>query len=203
MIDPSAWDLARLSQAYRSATPFAHVAIDEWVSRAHWHALREAFEEEPADNLQDEIFDVMASRSPPEHPTMRALHASFQSQPVLDAVRVITGQPVERVELRAYAYLPGHYLLPHADRDAGGARRVAFAYYVALLEDLEGGELDLYACEADAHGIGSARVARTLPPVQNRCVLFEVSPLSLHRVREVTRGARLSFAGWFSAGTSA
>lgn len=189
--------MLELSRAYHAAVPFPHVAIDGFVADAAWQELRAAFDDEPADNLQDEIFDVMASRSPPEHPAMRALHERLQSAPVLEAIRTITEQPVERAELRAYAYLAGHYLLPHADRDGGGKRRVAYAYYVDLLDDLEGGELDLYACEGDGE-IHHAHVAATLPPVRNRCVLFQVGPLSLHRVREVTRGARLSFAGWFT-----
>ena len=100
--------------------------------------------------------------------------------------------------MRAYAYLPGHYLLPHADRDDGGRRRVAYAYYVDLLECLRGGELDLFDCTMDGSEIVSARVATTILPRANRCVFFEVGDRSLHQVREVTSGGRLSLAGWLT-----
>src|SRR4029077_6916742 len=137
--------------------------------------LREAFDDEPARSLQDEIFDVMASESPPEHPTLQRFFARLRSRDVLAAVSSITNEAVAGAELRAYAYLPGHYLLPHADRDLGGRRRVAYAFYVALLDGTAGGELDLYHCDIEGADIVGARVATTVAPRANRCTLFEVS----------------------------
>ena len=39
--------------------------------------------------------------------------------------------------------------------------------------------------------------AELVEPRPNRLVVFEVSELSLHQVREVMSGLRLSLAGWF------
>ena len=39
--------------------------------------------------------------------------------------------------------------------------------------------------------------SRVDEPRENRIVIFEVTPASLHQVREVVRGARVSLSGWF------
>lgn len=164
--------------------------------------VRDAFDDEDADRIQDEIFDVTASSSPPSTPALASLHAALGRRETLDVVGAITGAELVSVEMRAYVYARGQYLLPHADRDEGGRRAVAFAFYVDARpgEDgapLEGGELDLYATETRDGDIVRATIATTIVPRANRCVLFEVSPTSLHRVREVRSGVRLSVAGWF------
>jgi Rps23 Pro-64 3,4-dihydroxylase Tpa1-like proline 4-hydroxylase len=198
LLDPRRWDLERLRADWLSATPFPHAVIDGFVEPDCLSVLVAAFDDEPADNIQDEIFDVMASAPQPTHEAFRALSTALSSQPVLEAAGAIAGQALRGVEMRAYAYLPGHYLLPHADRDLAGRRVLAYAFYVGLLDGLQGGELDLYRCEVRDGAIVRTEVETTIMPHANRCVLFEVSPQSLHRVREVTAGGRLSLAGWFT-----
>lgn len=197
ILDLRAWDCDLLRRTYQTAAPFAHVVLEDFVDATFRSELVAAFEEEDAQNLQDEIFDVMASSAPPSHPAFVRFHEAFGSPALLDAVGAMTGHRLSGVETRAYAYLPGHYLLPHADKDDGGRRRVAYAYYVDVLDGLEGGELDLYECVLDGEDIIRTSVAKTIAPRKNRFVLFEVTPTSLHRVREVTSGGRLSLAGWF------
>ena len=198
MIDPDTWDLAALARLWPSARPFPHVVIDELVSPAELSTLQTAFEEEPASEIRDDIFQMMASALIPESAAFKRFATALQRQEVLAAVRAITGLEVRRVDARAFAYLPGHYLLPHADLDAGRKRRVAYAFYIAC-DDLEGGELELFDCEVTGEDIVATHPGPRLSPVANRLVLFAVTPSSLHRVREVTNGARLSIAGWFSA----
>lgn len=198
IIDPTRWRAGELAARYRSGAPFPHVVIDDFVEPAFLVQLREAFDDEPARSLEDEIFAVMASESPPEHAAFAQLFERIRAPDVLGAISMITNEPLTSAELRAYAYLPGHYLLPHADRDLDGKRRVAYAFYVDLLEGTTGGELDLYECEMERDEIIGTRVATTIQPRANRCVLFGVSERSLHQVREVTSGGRLSLAGWFT-----
>ena len=198
IFDPSRWSAGDLASRYRAASPFPHVAIDDFVEPTFLPDLRAAFDEEPASRLEDEIFAVMASGAPPEEPAFRAFHERLQTPEVLAAIGAIAGEPLAGAEVRAYAYLPGHYLLPHADRDLGGRRRVAYAFYVDILEGTEGGELDLYRCDVHGGEIVATGVETTIAPRPNRCVLFEVSERSLHRVREITAGGRLSLAGWFT-----
>ena len=198
LLDPRRWNVERLRESWAAASPFPHVAIDGFVEPAALSQLVAAFDDEPADNIQDEIFDVMASAAQPAHAAFREVYDALSSVVVLDAVSAVTQHIVRGVEMRAYAYLPGHYLLPHADRDLDGRRAVAYAFYVGHLDGLAGGELDLYRCDLAGGEIVRTEVAETIHPAENRCVLFEVSPRSLHRVREVTAGGRLSLAGWFA-----
>jgi len=197
MLDPERWDIAGLAASYSRAAPYSHVVIDDFADETFRRELVAAFDEEPADNLQDEIFDVMASGSPPVSRAFQQFREHARSTAVQGAIEAITGERTRDIEVRAYAYLPGHYLLPHADRDAGGRRRIAFAFYVDVLEGTAGGELDLYACETCGAEIVKTTITTTIAPRPNRCVLLGVGDTSLHRVREVTAGGRLSLAGWF------
>jgi Rps23 Pro-64 3,4-dihydroxylase Tpa1-like proline 4-hydroxylase len=141
---------------------------------------------------------MMASSRTPESSAFRRFREALSGPKVVSAVRAITGIDVHRVDARAFAYLPGHYLLPHADLDAEATRRIAYAYYVAC-DDLEGGELELFDCALAGETIVATTPGPRLAPIENRIVLFAVTPSSLHQVREVTQGARLSIAGWFSS----
>jgi Rps23 Pro-64 3,4-dihydroxylase Tpa1-like proline 4-hydroxylase len=110
-------------------------------------------------------------------------------------VSEICGRRLTRSDGVAYSYLPGHFLLPHSDSRESEGRAVAYAYYVGAPE--RGGELELFACSTRKGQILRTRPARRIPARANRLVLFEVSDIALHRVCEVTRGARTSLAGWF------
>jgi len=189
--------LTELAASYKGAAPWPHVMIDDFALEAFRDELVAAFDDEPAENLQDDIFDVMASGPSPSAPAFVQFRERISAADMLDAVFTMTGERVRGVEVRAYAYLPGHYLLPHADRDAGGRRRIAFAYYVDVFDGTRGGELDLYSCDVENDKIVGTTVAATIAPRANRCVLLGVGDRSLHRVREVTAGGRLSLAGWF------
>ncbi len=112
------------------------------------------------------------------------------------------GKPLTRADLRAYAYRPGDHLLPHTDHQQRLGRVIAYAYYLPSPEPPQGGELELFACrreqaEGDGDDVCDITSAKVIEPVANRLVLFEVGDRSLHQVREVTSGLRLSLAGWF------
>jgi Rps23 Pro-64 3,4-dihydroxylase Tpa1-like proline 4-hydroxylase len=197
MIDLARLDLPSLASAWRAARPFPHVVIDDLVSGETLAALRLGVSREPHWPERGEIVEVMASAQELRGDSLRAFAGFLGGAAALEAVRAITGAPVERVEVRSYVYLAGSYLLPHTDHRPGVDRRVAFAFYLSPPGDLLGGELDLYACTVDEGEIAATAVERTVEPRENRLALFDVSPVSLHRVREVTRGARVSLAGWF------
>ena len=101
--------------------------------------------------------------------------------------------------MRAYAYRPGHYLLPHSDHQDGLARVLAYAYYLPSPEPPRGGELELYRVELANDEATVTETARLIEARSNRLVVFDVSTISLHQVREVLGGLRISLAGWFYA----
>ncbi|MBL0214460.1 MAG: 2OG-Fe(II) oxygenase [Myxococcales bacterium] len=196
MLPVAGWDIAELSRAWASASPFPHVVLDDVVAPDTLSTLLQAVSQEPHWPNRGEIYDFMASGPTVAHPTLQALHAELGSPPVLEAIRAISGRPVTSADLRSYVYVPGSYLLPHADSRASIGRMVAFAYYL-FTEGCEGGELELYACEMAGDELISARSAHVVMPRANRMVLFDVTNASLHQVREVTAGNRVSLTGWF------
>lgn len=196
MIPVASWKLDELAQQWAAARPFPYVVIDDVVDAATLATLLQAVAQEPHWPNRGEIYDFMASGETVVHPTLLALQAELGAAEMLAAIRTISGRPVARADLRSYVYVPGSYLLPHADSRASIGRLVAFAYYLHT-EGCEGGELELFACEMADDQVVSARSAVVLAPRANRLVLFDVTNASLHQVREVLAGNRVSLTGWF------
>jgi Rps23 Pro-64 3,4-dihydroxylase Tpa1-like proline 4-hydroxylase len=187
-----------LGEKWRAARPFAHVVIDDLVGAERLASLRAAVAAERHWPSQSELHQAMGSADTVEHADLHAFAADLGSPSALAAVRAISGRPVGRVEMRSYAYLAGHYLLPHTDGGASAGRLVAFAYYI-FSDGVTGGELELFEARTDGNLIIESRPSLRIEPRADRLVLFDVGPATLHQVCEVTRGARLSLAGWFYA----
>jgi Rps23 Pro-64 3,4-dihydroxylase Tpa1-like proline 4-hydroxylase len=173
------------------------VVIRGAVSEDDCDALTEALDEEPSERLAAEIYEVNATEETFTHPTLVALVEELGGDAMLHALSSISSKKLSRVKARGYAFGPGHYLLPHADRDVDTLRQVAFALYVAVSDDLDGGELELFECETEFGQITATEPAGRIPPRVGTLILFDVHDTSLHQVREVTRGIRGSISGWF------
>ncbi|HUH05445.1 MAG TPA: 2OG-Fe(II) oxygenase [Kofleriaceae bacterium] len=199
-LDTSRWDLAALARSWQRAAPFPHLVIDDLFSPEDAQAITDDLGEEPCALVHDQIFEIYAST-----PSVLEGHAlvSFRDElgtgPVRAALHAITGIEVSRLDMRAFAYHRGHYLLPHTDRDADDdtGRALAYTYYAPTPAPVTGGQLELFDCELRDGEIISTSPAVLIEPRPNRLVLFEVGPHSLHQVREVEHGIRLSLAGWF------
>lgn len=195
-LGPTWRDERALARAWREAAPFSHLVIDDFVPDDALSELLGVIDEEAVDPYEGDLFRFEATAPEPETAAFRELRDGFAGvlAPVLAR---ITGKPLARVDMRAYAYRPGHYLLPHSDHREGLARQLAYAYYLPSPEPPSGGELELFACRVDAGEIVQTESARVIEPRGNRLVVFDVSDVSLHQVREVLRGLRISLAGWF------
>jgi hypothetical protein len=191
-VDFARWDPAALADAWRAARPFAHVVLDGLLGADELAALCAGVAREPHFPNRADFFEMMASREPATRPELAAFAAG------LDAARpfvaAVTGKPVARVSVQSYVYLAGSYLLPH--HDAAG-RLVAFAFYLLPRSSSTGGELELFDCRVEDGEVVAATPTVRIEPEANRLVLFDVTPASLHQVREVTAGARASVSGWF------
>lgn len=193
----AAWqDEQQLARAWRAAQPFPHLVFDDFVAAEQLPELMAVLEEEPVERYQGDIFVFDASAPEPTTPELAELRDAF-AQALAPPLSRITGRSVRRADMRAYAYRVGHYLLPHCDHQDGLERQLAYAYYLPSPEPPTGGELEMYACRAERDELVATDSAKLLAPAPNRLVVFEVSPLSLHQVREVLAGLRISLAGWF------
>jgi len=153
-------------------------------------------EEEPVDRYEGDIFAFEATAPEPQTEEFRSLRDAF-GRSLAPLLSRITARRVSHADMRAYAYRAGHYLLPHSDHREGLGRALAFAYYLPSPEPPEGGELELFRCRIVHGELVSTETARLIEPRPNRLVVFDVSDVSLHQVREVLGGLRISLAGWF------
>jgi hypothetical protein len=198
-LGPAWHDEAQLARAWREAAPFPHVVLDGALADGQLPALLELLEDEGVEPSQSDLFSFEATAAEPATAALRGLRDALTAlwAPRLGRIAGLPEGALRRIDLRAYAYRPGHYLLPHTDHQAPLGRVLAYAYYLPTPEPPRGGELELYACRiagGELHDISSAEV---IEPRPNRLVVFEVSDRSLHQVREVLSGLRLSLAGWF------
>lgn len=190
------WRVA--AAAHWHVDPFRYVVFDDVVDAAGLDEIMVILDEEPVSFYTSDIFAFDATAPEPTTAELRALRETFARElaPIMTA---LGGKPVSRVDMRAYAYRPGHYLLPHTDHQDGLERVLAYAYYLPSPEPAVGGELELFRCTSEGGELVTTDSAKLVEPRLNRLVVFEVSDLSLHQVREVMSGLRLSLAGWFYA----
>jgi Rps23 Pro-64 3,4-dihydroxylase Tpa1-like proline 4-hydroxylase len=202
-VDPLVWDLgpawddeALLRRAWQAAEPFPHLVFDDFV-RSEWlERLVDAIDGEPASPYQADIFAFDATAPKPRTTAFCAVRDSFANA-LGPRLSRITDKKVSRVDMRAYAYRAGHFLLPHSDHQEGVDRALAYAYYLPSPEPPVGGELELFRCERERSEIVATESAKLIDPKANRLVVFDVGDVSLHQVREVLSGLRPSLSGWF------
>lgn len=195
-LGPAWHDEAALARAWHAAAPFPHLVFDDVVAADALPALLDVLDEEPVDAYQGDLFAFEASTPRARTDGFRAIAEGFGATFAAPLAR-ITGKSLARTEVRAYAYRVGHYLLPHSDHQADLTRAIAFAYYLPSPEPPVGGELELFACRREAGEIVATDSARVIAPAANRLVVFDVGDDTLHQVREVLGGLRISLAGWF------
>src|SRR5690606_28028225 len=99
---------------WRDAEPFPHVIVDGFVHAERLPGVLAVLEEEEVSAFAGEIYAFDATLPVPRTEGLRQLRDAFAAAlaPVLSRV---TGKALARADMRAYAYRPGHYLLPHTD----------------------------------------------------------------------------------------
>lgn len=189
-------DAGSLATRWATAEPFPHVVIEDVLAPETLDEILAILDDEPVEAYAGDLFAFDATAPEPVTADFRALRDRFAHDlaPVFSRA---TGKVVTRVDMRAYAYRPGHYLLPHTDHQEGLGRMLAYAYYLPSPDAPHGGELELYRCTLEHGELTRTDTAKLIEPRANRLVVFDVSEVSLHQVREVLSGLRISLAGWF------
>lgn len=137
--------------------------------------------------------DSRSRREASEDPLF-AVAQQLSTEPVLSALRTITGAPdINYADAQGTAYSPGDFLTGHDDSFEGKNRRAAYVFSLTPVWRLEWGGLLVM------HGEGDAP-ARAWMPGMNLLTVFQVG--QMHSVSEVTRAAayrRYSITGWLRA----
>ncbi|MDP6907237.1 MAG: 2OG-Fe(II) oxygenase family protein, partial [Candidatus Marinimicrobia bacterium] len=103
---------------------------------------------------------------------------------------------LSKIDMSAYVYGLGSFLLPHDDQVEG--RIIAYSLHltdVEISEDM-GGALHLY----EADNAGKSKLVKSIIPEYNSLIMFEVSDKSWHQVGEILEDIqRLTVTGWYHA----
>ncbi|KAF8484723.1 Oxoglutarate and iron-dependent oxygenase degradation C-term-domain-containing protein [Russula ochroleuca] len=216
----------RLAESYASGEPFKHALVgklfrDEFLQKVKDECLSELhFTEKETDIYKVNQTGDLASLSYLTEQQVALLSNLVQLRNALyspsfrNFLRAVTGcGPLSGVkqDMSVNTYRKGCHLLNHDD--VIGTRRVSYILYMPLpyyqLWQKEwGGALELYPVKEGAQGVLEPEPvpAKSIPPVWNQFIFFEVQPgRSFHSVEEVVVGEgedgweRLSISGWFHA----
>ena len=165
-------------------------------------------ESETVDSLQEELSHLKLARKKSDLLNFRqsfdlsqsndSLIGSFLSslkKQILHFISESTGFGLDSVSLSFANYSFGDYLLCHDDRLEN--RKIAFIFYLVPEDwkEEDGGTLDLFRSEE----FTPLEIAKSIRPLRNSLIFFEVNQVSFHQVSEVlvAEKSRLSLSGWF------
>ena len=122
---------------------------------------------------------------------LKSVFEFMNSEPVISALKTVSGKPIEFCDMQVTRYGPGHVLTPHVDGVAGKNRE--FAYVLGLTPNWSavwGGQLQFLTDDGE--------VEQSFVPAFNTLSIFAVP--CLHHVSQVASFApkpRVSLTGWF------
>ncbi|KAM4722019.1 prolyl 3-hydroxylase OGFOD1 [Rhinophrynus dorsalis] len=180
------------------AVPFPHGVIRPFIQGSRF--LEELKEELLNLNFHPKSNDLYKFQQSEDLKSRKEPHISALRQLLFEDFRQwlseITNVELEKtVDLSCAQYDYTDTLLCHDDELEG--RRFAFILYlVPEWSETDGGSLDLYGIDENGQ---PGPVVKSLIPMWNSLVFFEVSPVSFHQVSEVLceGKCRLSVSGWF------
>ncbi|OJT08001.1 Prolyl 3,4-dihydroxylase ofd1 [Trametes pubescens] len=219
-------NIHRLHTEYDASAPFKHAVVDklfqdDLLQRVKDEALAElSFSEKETDIYKVYQTGDLASLNFLDLqqiallPSLLTLRDALYSPMFRSFLRAVTGcGPLSgtKQDMSIVSYRKGCHLLNHDD--VIGSRRVSYILYMPLphyqgWQREWGGALELYPVRSSPDGVPEPEAvpSKSIPPVWNQFVFFEVQPgHSFHSVEEVVVGEsedgrqRLSISGWFHA----
>ncbi|KAI0677097.1 nuclear protein [Trametes maxima] len=217
-------NIHRLHTEYDGSAPFKHVVVDklfqdDLLQRVKDEALAElSFSEKETDIYKVYQTGDLASLNYLDQqqiallPSLLTLRDALYSPMFRNFLRAVTGcGPLSgtKQDMSIVSYRKGCHLLNHDD--VIGTRRVSYILYMPLphyqgWQREWGGALELYPVKPGPDGMPEPEAvpSKSIPPVWNQFIFFEVQPgHSFHSVEEVVVGEsedgrqRLSISGWF------
>jgi prolyl 3-hydroxylase /prolyl 3,4-dihydroxylase len=186
-----------MAKRFRTARPFSHICLERFLiprrfAMVRRSLVRQHFYEKRSDLFQ---FSQTVDLSEVDDLVLRAFYEFLASPEFAMWVSRICGVRLRSGALDVFGakYQKTDYLLCHDDRLA--RRKVAYIFYFGDSFGVrDGGELELFSSRAGQ----PSSVGLSYLPRPNSLILFLVSPVSFHAVREVlsSRKVRYSIGGW-------
>ncbi|PVD23787.1 hypothetical protein C0Q70_17061 [Pomacea canaliculata] len=180
-------------------TPFRHVSLPCFIHDDQF--VSDLITELEGLDMVDKSNDLYKFKQSMElkhakTPSIKAFRKMLQDQ-MLPWLKDITCHPLnDRIDLFCSLYQYTDVLLCHDDELE--ERYIAFIYYLVpkLWSEEDGGLLDLF--DVDEHG-QPKDIVKSIIPLQNMFVFFEVTPSSFHQVSEILtqEKSRFAISGWF------
>lgn len=203
-------DRSELRRRFRTAQPFPHLILDEFLDPVWCKELIDTFPEFDPTQAVNEMGDVGRKAVFPDLPSLGSAYRRFdeliQSHDFLSLIGDITGIPdllydSDYIGGGAHLNLGGQDLDTHVDFNYHPRTRTHRRLNLLLFlntdwEDDWGGSLEL---QRDPHMPAAENCVVRISPAANRCVIFETSERSWHGFPRITRedAVRKSIAVYF------
>tara|TARA_Y100000758_G_C15988382_1_gene399551 strand:- start:210 stop:785 length:576 start_codon:yes stop_codon:yes gene_type:complete len=178
--------------------PFPHVVVKNFLDSATLDLAIDALAGLEYDFKESDLFSYWASidLTAINHPAINILRNDLGDdnwrKKVAKSFKV---KQLSSIDLAAYVYGLGDFLLPHDDQVEG--RTIAYSLHLTPeITEKTGGALNIFKANKE----GKSKLVDSILPEYNSLIMFEVSDRSWHQVSEITSDIqRLTLTGWYYA----
>ena len=178
--------------------PFPHVIVKDFLDSATLDLAIDALAGLEYDFKESDLFSYWASidLTAINHPAINILRNDIGDDTWRKKVaKSFKVKQFSSIDLAAYVYGQGDFLLPHDDQVEG--RIIAYSLHLTPeITEETGGALNIFKANKE----GKSKLVDSILPEYNSLILFEVSDHSWHQVSEITSDIqRLTLTGWYYA----
>ena len=176
--------------------PYPHVVVKNFLDEQTLDLVTYALAGLEYDFDESDLFSYLSfGLTDVDHPVINILRDDLGDSSWRKKVASSFGvKSLSKIDLSAYVYGLGSFLLPHDDQVEG--RVIAYSLHLTDIEmtDKSGGALYIY----EANEVGKSELVKTIIPEYNSLIMFEVSDKSWHQVGEILEDIqRLTVTGWY------
>ena len=176
--------------------PYPHVIVKDFLDESTLDLVIDALAGLEYDFKESDLFSYWASIELTEidHPAINILRDDLGDEIWRKKVaEAFSSKPLSSIDMAAYVYGLGDFLLPHDDRVE--ERIIAYSLHLTpeITEEM-GGSLQIFDIEEN----NSSQLVDSVIPEYNSLIMFEVSKHSWHQVGEILQDIqRLTVTGWY------
>ena len=170
-------------------SPFHHMVIHNFLDLDQAYPSLEALAEQEFTPTESDLFSYSASSnlSISDNPDIKSLYSSMCSNAWVRKLESLFDLSLSgNVDMAAYVYVIGDFLLPHDD-DLD-SRLLAYSLHLTPNMSLsDGGSFDFFSSNVDGE---AKEIVKQVVPKFNSIVIFKVTPESWHQVSEILQTFR-------------